>query len=112
MTHAGTAGYGWCEPAPAAAAAASSRLLLQDGQGLIEQAVVRRGDHAAVGVRCERPPIPVAYDSAGAFDHRNQCHEVERLERCLDDEIAMAGRQQAILIAVAAESSEHGFLAQ
>src|ERR1700678_2016262 len=60
----------------------------------------------------ERLAFPIAYHAAGTFDHRHQRHEVERLERGFDDEIAMPRGQEAVLITVAAKSPEHGLAAE
>ena len=62
-----------------------------------------------------RPPLarvaalPGGDDAAGPLDDRNQRQDVERLQPGLDHEIDMADRQQAIIVAVAAEAPQpHG----
>ena len=67
--------------------------------------VAGRDDVAAVE---RRSPLPVRHDAAGAFEDRDQRHDVVRLQLALDDEIDEPGREHRVVVAVAAEASAAG----
>ena len=52
------------------------------------------------------PPSQVDDHAAGALDDRDQRQDVEILQPGLDHEVDLAEREQAIIVAVAAEASQ------
>ena len=60
-------------------------------------------DHLADAVGGQRVAGPIAHPPAGALHHRHQCREIMELEPGFDDDVEMAARQAAVIIAIAAE---------
>ena len=70
-------------------------------------ALVARGEDAAAVARIAA--LPSGDDAAGPLDDRDQGNDVEGLEAGLDHEVDMAHRQQAVIVAIAAEAPQaHG----
>src|SRR3546814_2289253 len=63
---------------------------------------VAKRDYLAVAVMGERFAGPVAHPPARALDHRHQRRQIVQLQPCLDHDVDMAGRDQPVIIAVAA----------
>src|SRR5207302_2466733 len=80
--------------------------LQQRDRGLVNAAVARRDNAAAVP---RRASLPGGNHSAGAYDDRYERDHVIRLEAGLDDEIHMTGCEHAVGVAVASVAGQpHG----
>src|SRR3546814_9862226 len=67
-----------------------------------------QGDDMTRALAVQRIAVPVAHRPARALDDRHQRGEVVKLQSRLDHQVDMAVREQAVIIAVAAE--EHSLV--
>src|SRR5258708_6378123 len=77
----------------------------QGADRLRPQGFGRSGHDAITRLASESRAVPVADPATRALDHRNECHEIVRLERPFDDQIAVAGGQQAVDVAIAPKAA-------
>src|SRR5690606_3755731 len=55
-----------------------------------------------VGSRMKRVSTPVAHYATRAFDHRNQCGKIVKLEPGFADYVDLSGSEHCIVVAIAA----------
>jgi hypothetical protein len=69
-------------------------------------------EHELFTARAEFRAAPVTDPATRALDHRDQCQIIVRLQRDLDNQIAVAGGEHAVEIAVAAKATQRALRAQ
>src|SRR3546814_5205908 len=75
---------------------------------ILEPRRIAQGDDMTRALAVQRIAVPVAHRPARALDDRHERGEVVKLQSRLDHQVDMAVREQAVLIAVAAE--EHSLV--
>src|SRR6476659_8419448 len=74
-------------------------------QGLFPESRIRRGDDQPIRAQAEGPAIPVADLPARALDHGHQREVVVRPQAGLDDQLAVTGCKQPVVVTVATKSA-------